>query len=86
MINKKKSDEYRLSLVSKALNYFTADAQIVTIGSDMKTVVKRESAKDFLKRICLSPNLVQINVLEELTVGSKKKELTIHEVRTKINY
>lgn len=86
MINKKKSDEYRLSLVSKALNYFTADAQIVTIGSDMKTVVKRESAKDFLKRICLSPNLVQINVLEELTAGSKKKELTIHEVRTKINY
>ena len=86
MIAKDRSSDSRLSMVNKALGYFTLDAQVITIGSDMKTIVKRETAKDFLNRICLSPNLAQINVVEEQTYGEKKKILVIHEVRTKMTY
>jgi len=86
LISKNRSVDSRLAQVGTVLSYFTTDAQIITVGSDLKTIVDRETAKDFLTRICMSPNIVQINVLEERVYGGKKKILKIHEIRTKLTY
>lgn len=87
LINKNRTIDSRLSMVNNVLSNFTADAQVITLGSDMKTIVDREPAEKFLKRICMSPNLVQINVVDEqLGYGGKKKLLFVHEIRTKLIY
>ena len=87
MISKNRSVDSRLALVNSALNEFTSDAQVITLGSDMKTIVDQESAEKFLKRICMSPNLVQINVVDQkLGYAGKKKVLVVHEIRTQMTY
>ena len=87
MITKSRSVDSRLALVNSALSKFTSDAEVITLGSDLKTIVDREPAEKFLKRICMSPNLVQINVVDQqLGYGGKKKLLVIHEIRTAMTY
>ena len=42
----------------------------------MKTVVDYEDVSVFLRRICLSDYIKQVNIIEE-----GRKQLTVHEVR-----
>lgn len=83
LIDKNKSVDSRLAQVNSVFNnYFTSDAKVVTIGADLKTVVDEYNIKDYLDGICLSPNLLQINILGETNgYGGKKQAIIVHEIR-----
>ena len=62
-------------IVSK---YFGNYKKVMTVGTDMETAVDYEDPTDFLRRICLSPFIKRVNI-----VNRQGEILTVHEVRTK---
>ena len=78
LVNKNADQSTRLakipSIVSK---YFGGYSKVMTVGTDMETVVEYENPRDFLRRICLSPYIKQVNI-----VSKEGGMLTVHEVRT----
>ncbi len=72
-------DERLDKMASVKSKYFTSDAHVITVGRDGKTRVMYEEVGDFLRRLALSKNIKQINVLE----GSDGNNslITVHEVR-----
>lgn len=80
-VNKKLGDKYsHADQIFK--NYFTSDAEIVVLGQDMETVVRRKKAQTYLQELCTARNLVQVNILyDESAENSDKKEfIVVHEV------
>ena len=86
-LNKKIGEKYRMA-ENISDNYFTSDAEIVVIGQDMETVVRRKKALTYLQELCATPNIVQVNVLyEENAQNSSKKEfMVVHEVYKQKTY
>lgn len=68
----------KISIVKS--KFFTNDAHVVTVGRNGTSKIMYEDVDDFLRRIALSKNIKQINVLE----GNNEKKnsiITVHEVR-----
>jgi hypothetical protein len=79
LVNKDKDQAYRLSMIPNIVNkHFGGYNKVMTVGTDMQTAVDYEDPKDFLRRICLSPYIKQVNI-----VNKKGGILIVHEVRTK---
>lgn len=77
LTDKSKSEEYRIKLIPDIMRrFFDKDTKVITIANDMKTVVDYEDVSVFLRRICLSDYIKQVNIIEE-----GRKQLTVHEVR-----
>lgn len=73
--------DQRLSMVNSIKNkHFSSNAKVITIGSDMKTMVDYEDASDFLQRIALSPFIEKISVIEGEGAGMHS-QIKIHEIR-----
>lgn len=82
LLNKSVSIDNRMIMVDDVLSkHFTHDAKVLTIGRDMSTVVDYEDAETFLRRIIMSPFILQINIIEEN--GGLNSLIRVHEVRTK---
>ncbi len=79
IVNKKTDQTQRLSMIPDiASRHFGSISKVMTVGSDMETVVDYENPTDFLRRICLSPFIVQVNVISQ-----EQGVLTVHEIRTR---
>lgn len=79
IVNKNINQSERLAMIPNILNkHFEHFSKVMTVGTDMETVIDYENPKDFLRRICLSPYIKQINIISE-----SDGILTVHEVRTK---
>lgn len=77
LTDKSNSEESRLKLIPGIMReYFDSDCKVITLANDMQTVVDYEDVKAFLRRICLSDYIKQVNIIEE-----GRKQLTVHEVR-----
>lgn len=82
LLNKSMSVDDRMMMMNAVLSkHFTREAKVLTIGRDMSTVVDYEDAETFLRRIIMSPFILQINVIEEN--GGLNSLIRVHEVRTK---
>ena len=70
----------RLSVIPSMLgsNHFGKYREILTVGTDLETVVEHEKPNDFLRRISLSPYIKQVNIIRE-----ESGDLIVHEVRIK---
>ena len=70
----------RLSVIPSMLgsNHFGKYREILTVGTDLETVVEHEKPNDFLRRISLSPYIKHVNIIRE-----ESGDLIVHEVRTK---
>ncbi|MBQ6063475.1 MAG: caspase family protein [Prevotella sp.] len=78
LVNKNINQDVRLDMRQVILNrYFSGISKVRTVGTDMKTVVEYENPADFLRRICLSPYIKKVNVLNK-----DKGTLIVHEIRT----
>ncbi len=81
LVNHEYTVDQRLEKVSPVMSkYFTDDAHVVTVGRNGTTKVMYEDVADFLRRLALSENIKQINILEGDTNG-KNSIITVHEVR-----
>ena len=60
--------------------FFTSDAHIVTVGKNGTSKIMYEDVDAFLRRLALSDNIRQINVLEG-NDHAKNTLITVHEVR-----
>lgn len=79
IVNKDKDQSVRLSMIPGIVNkYFSVYNKVMTVGTDMETAVDYEDPADFLRRICLSPYIKQVNI-----VNKQGGILIVHEVRTK---
>ena len=77
LTKKEYSEEYRLGLIPGIMRqYFDSGAKVITIANDMQTIVDYEDVSAFLRRICLSDYIKQVNIIEET-----RNQLTVHEVR-----
>lgn len=77
ILNDKVSKEKRLDMIQGMLNNaFAGVSHVLTVGKDMTTIVDNETPRTFLRRICLSPYIVQVNKL-----SVEDGILTVHEVR-----
>lgn len=75
--NKKISENIRLNMIPTIENkYFDSGAKVITVGNDLETQFEYEDVRDFLRRICLSPYIKGVNVLNE-----SRSLLKVHEVR-----
>lgn len=82
LLNKSVSVDNKMMMIDDILSkHFTHDAKVLTIGRDMSTVVDYEDAETFLRRIIMSPFILQINIIEEN--GGLNSLIRVHEVRTK---
>lgn len=80
LINPTDSKDKRLSnIFSVANRYFTPDAHVVTVGRNGTSKIMYEEVEAFLRRLALSDNIKQINVLEG-NEDSKNSLITVHEV------
>ena len=60
--------------------YFSYDAHVVTVGRKGTSKIMYEDVSDFLRRLALSDNIKQINVIEGDNTG-RNSLITVHEVR-----
>lgn len=75
--------DQRLGKISEIQNrYFSSDAHVVTVGRNGTSKVMYEDISAFLRRLALSDNIKQINVLEGGNMG-RNSIITVHEVRSK---
>lgn len=78
LVNKNKDQSSRLAMIPSIVNrHFGGYSKVMTVGTDMETVVEYENPRDFLRRICLSPYIKQVNI-----VSKDGGMLTVHEIRT----
>lgn len=78
LVDKNTDQSTRLAMIpNMASQVFGSFSKVMTVGTDMETVVEYENPRDFLRRICLSPYIKQVNV-----VNKEAGMLTVHEVRT----
>lgn len=78
LVNKSTDQSKRLAMIPNIVSsYFGSYSKVMTIGTDMETVVEYENPQDFLRRICLSPYIKQVNI-----VSKDGGMLTVHEIRT----
>lgn len=77
--------ESRLSCIPSIISdFFTTDAMIATVGRNGETIVEMETVQAFLKRLCLSSYIKQINVIDEkYSNGGKRSYVKVHEIRIK---
>ena len=79
IVNKGTDQASRLSMIPNIVSrYFGNYSKVMTVGTDMETAVDYEDPRDFLRRICLSPYIKQVNI-----VNKEGGILTVHEVRTR---
>ena len=79
IVNKEKEQSVRLSMIPSIISrYFGSFNKVMTVGTDMETAVDYENPADFLRRICLSPYIKQVNIVDR-----QGGILTVHEVRTR---
>ena len=79
IVDKDKGQSDRLSMIPRIVSkYFGNYKKVMTVGTDMETAVDYENPTDFLRRICLSPFIKRVNI-----VNRQGEILTVHEVRTK---
>ena len=82
LLDKSMNVEERMAMLDGVLSqHFTPDAKVLTVGRDMETVVDYEDAETFLRRIIMSPFIMQINIIQEN--GGMNPLIQVHEVRTK---
>lgn len=78
IVNKNIDESTRLSMIPNIMSQFMSSfSKVLTVGTDMETVVDNEDPRDFLRRICLSPYIKQVNV-----ISRNNGMLIVHEVRT----
>lgn len=81
LLDKSVDVDTRLSRIAAVKSsHFTSNAQILTVGADMSTVVDLEDVDTFLRRIVLSGNIKQVNVLKGMDTG-KNSSIKVHELR-----
>lgn len=81
LVDKNVSTDTRLSRVAEVkARHFTADAKVMTVGTDMSTIVDYEDIDAFLRRVAISPYIVQLNVMSGSDNG-KNSVIKVHEVR-----
>ena len=81
LLNHKESKDKRLANISSVKNqYFTPNAHVITVGRNGTSKIMYEEVETFLRRLALSDNIKQINVLEG-TDSDKNTIITVHEVR-----
>ena len=79
IVDKRQEPAERLAMIPAILGrHFGNISKVMTVGSDLKTAVDYEDPQDFLRRICLSPYIVQVNI-----IGVEDGILTVHEVRNR---
>ena len=79
IVNKNIDQSGRLAMIPNILDkYMIGFDKVMTVGTDLQTAVDYENPRDFLRRICLSSYIKQVNII-------KKDDgiLTVHEVRVK---
>jgi hypothetical protein len=83
LLDHKVSIDTRLSAIPKVIerNFVSAESYVITVGRDMRTNVDSETARTFLRRICLSKDIHHIDVIRQN--GGKNSSITVHEVRTR---
>jgi hypothetical protein len=75
------TEDQRLAKISDIQRtYFTSGAHVVTVGRNGTSKIMYEDVDDFLRRLALSSNIKQINILEGDNDG-KNSIITVHEVR-----
>lgn len=78
IVNKKTDQSARLAMIPNIVSrLFSGYSKVITVGTDMETVVDYENPRDFLRRICLSPYIKQVNI-----ISKEGGVLTVHEIRT----
>ncbi len=81
LVNRNLSKDERLGKISEIQTmYFSYDAHVVTVGRNGTSKIMYEDVSDFLRRLALSNNIKQINVLEGNNMG-KNSLITVHEIR-----
>ena len=81
LLDHDQSKDQRLSNITFVKNkFFTSDAHIVTVGKNGTSKIMYEDVDAFLRRLALSDNIKQINVLEG-NDQAKNSLITVHEVR-----
>ena len=81
LVDHEQSKDRRLEHIAAVRNkFFTSDAHVVTVGRNGTSKIMYEDVETFLRRLALSDNIKQINVLEG-TDNSKNFLITVHEVR-----
>lgn len=79
IVNKNIDQSNRLAMIPKIMSkYFASFDKVMTVGTDLETVVDYEDPQDFLRRICLSPYIKQVNI-----INKQSGVLTVHEIRVK---
>lgn len=77
LLDKSVAQDTRLALIPDILSkFFNSSSKVITVASDMSTMVDYEDASDFLHRICLSPYISGISLLND-----DKQNLKVHELR-----
>lgn len=80
LLDKSIDESVRLKMVPNIQRrYFNAGGKVLTLGRDMTTIIDHEDANTFLRRICASPFIKHINVIEG--ADGKNDVITVHEVR-----
>ena len=77
LTDKSISQSSRLEMIPGILHqFFNSSSKVISVASDMKTNIDYEDASDFLRRICLSPYIKGITILND-----DPSYLKIHELR-----
>ncbi|MDO4158904.1 MAG: caspase family protein [Prevotellaceae bacterium] len=81
LVTKNLSKDVRLGKISEIqMKYFSDDAHVITVGRNGTSKIMYEDVSDFLRRLALSDNIKQVNVIEGDNTG-KNSLITVHEVR-----
>ncbi len=77
LVDKRIAQDTRLAMIPGIMSrYFNPGSKVITVASDMTTMVEYEDAADFLHRICLSPYISGIALLND-----DRQNLKVHELR-----
>lgn len=81
LVNRDLPKEERLNKISGIQErFFYHDAHVVTVGRNGTSKIMYEDVADFLRRLALSDNIKQINIIEGDN-DKKNSLITVHEVR-----
>ncbi len=81
LVNSNIPVDTRLAKISEIYNrHFTPEAKVLTIAANGKSIVDREDAMSFLKRITLSHNIKQISILNGDN-ENRNSTIKVHELR-----
>lgn len=81
LLNHDLSKDQRLRKIQEIQNkYFSSDAHVITVGRNGTSKIMYEDISDFLRRLALSNNIKQINILEGNS-SEKNRIITVHEIR-----